>query len=266
MHQPVGFNNPQFPHHVYRLRKALYGLKQSSRAWNKHLRSWLVDLGFNQLHSEASCYIKLVNRSIIIIGWHVDDPNVDVVRVADEEGIARAVEHLVDLGHRDIAHVDGGDTLLAAARRRGYEQAMRRHDLRKRIRVISGGQSQLDGQGAARRLLAEGDLPSALVCYNDDVAFAAVVVLTQAGVDIPGQMSIIGFDNSDAAVLSPVSLTSVAQDPAQLASLAVERILARIDGRRVVSREVILEPELRVRESTQSRLGHNVLTKQEEVS
>jgi DNA-binding LacI/PurR family transcriptional regulator len=198
---------------------------------------------------------------IVAVGWHVDDPNVDVVRVADEEGIGLAVDHLVELGHRDIAHVDGGDTLISAARRRGYERAMRAHGLQRQARVVTGGQSQLDGQRAARRLLADGDLPTALVCYNDDTAVAAMGLLSRSGVEIPTRLSITGFDDSEAAALSPVGLTSVAQDPARLARLAVERIMARTEGRRVVGREVILEPQLRIRESTQSQLGHNVLTK-----
>lgn len=187
---------------------------------------------------------------IVAIGWHVDDPRVDVVLTSDGHGMSLAVDHLVGLGHRRITHVDGGDTLIAAARRLGYENAMRHHGLDEQIRVVEGGQSQLDGQRAARRLLADGDLPSALVSYNDDTAVGAMSLLAQSGVVIPEQLSITGFDDSEAAALAPVGLTSVAQDPALLARLAMDRVVARIEGRRVSDREVILEPELRVRGST----------------
>ena len=63
-------------------------------------------------------------------------------------------------------------------------------------------------------------------------------------------MSIVGWDDSEAAALSPVGLTSVAQQPDEMARLAVERIVARIEGRPVESREIVFEPELRVRQST----------------
>ena len=66
---------------------------------------------------------------LAVVGWHVDHPRVDVVRTDDERGIHAAVDHLVALGHRDIAHIDGGDTVIATARRCAYLAAMDRHGL-----------------------------------------------------------------------------------------------------------------------------------------
>ena len=140
--------------------------------------------------------------------------------------------------------------MIAAARREGYEKAMRDHALGAYIRVIPGGQSQLDGQRAARALLSEGDLPTALLAYNDDIAVAAMGLLAQQDIQVPGQLSIVGWDDGEVAALSPVPLTTVRQDPTELAQLAVERIVARIEGRRVEGHEIVLEPELRIRAST----------------
>lgn len=188
---------------------------------------------------------------LVVVGWHVDHSAVDVVRTSDEDGMSLAVNHLVELGHRRIAHLDGGgDSIIADSRREGYARAMRVRGLGADIRVVSGGQSQLDGQRAARHLLSQGDLPTALVAYNDDTAVAAMGLFAQAGVELPAQMSITGWDDSEAAALSPIGLTSVAQDPARMARAAVDRILARIEGRRIEMREIVLKPELRVRAST----------------
>ena len=187
---------------------------------------------------------------IAVVGWHVDDPAVDVVRTSDEHGMAQAVNHLVGLGHRRIAHIDGGATVIAEARREGYVKAMHDHALGPYIRVVPGGQSQLDGQRAVRTLLAEGDLPTALLAYNDDTAVAAMGLLAQRDIQVPGQLSIVGWDDGEVAALSPVGLTTVAQDPMEMAHLAVERIVARIEGRRVEGHEIVLEPQLRVRAST----------------
>jgi DNA-binding LacI/PurR family transcriptional regulator len=187
---------------------------------------------------------------VVVVGWDVDDPAVDVVRTSDQHGMARAVEHLTSLGHRRIAHLDGGDGLVAASRRQEYTKAMQAHGLNTEIRVVSGGHSQFDGQRAARALLAEGDLPTALIAFNDDTAVASMGVLDHEGVKVPGRMSIIGWDDSEAAALSPVGLTSIAQQPVALARLAVERVIARIDRRRVDGHQMVLEPELTVREST----------------
>jgi len=192
---------------------------------------------------------------VVVVGWHVKHPGVDVVRTSDETGMAVAVDHLVSLGHRRIAHLDGGETLIAVSRREAFVAAMSQHDLASQVRVVPGGQAQIDGQRAALRLLEEGDPPTALIAYNDDTALAAMGVFAQQGIGVPGDVSVIGWDDSQLAALSMVGLTSVIQEPAVLARLAVERVVARIHQRRVTERELILEPDLRVRASTRPPRG-----------
>jgi DNA-binding LacI/PurR family transcriptional regulator len=187
---------------------------------------------------------------LVVVGWHVDHPAVDVVRTSDEHGMDQAVSHLCRLGHRRIVHIDGGDSVIAAARRDGYAAAMRANGLSAEIRVVPGGQSQLDGQRAARSLLDGGDLPTALVTYNDDTAVAAMSLFTQQGVRVPDELSVVGWDDQEAAALSAVPLTTVAQQPTEMARLAVQRVVDRLDHRLVVDREIVLEPQLRVRSSS----------------
>jgi DNA-binding LacI/PurR family transcriptional regulator len=192
---------------------------------------------------------------IVVVGWHVDHPAVDSVRTSDEHGMRLAVDHLVELGHRRIAHIDGGSTLIAEARRKGYAKAMRAHGLDRYLRVVPGGQTQLDGQRAASVLLEDGALPTAIVAYNDDSAVGAMGLLAQRGLDVPQHLSVVGFDDSEAAQLSPIGLTSVAQEPDLLARLAVERMVDRIERRKPGRRDIVLEPELRVRRSSRAISG-----------
>ena len=187
---------------------------------------------------------------LAVVGWPVDHPLVDVVRTDDERGIEAAVDHLVALGHRDIAHIDGGDTVISAARRSAYFTAMERHGLSALARVVAGGQSQVDGLAGARLLCASDRPPTGLVAYNDDVAVAAIGVFAQHGIAVPEGISVIGYDDSSMAGLSPVPLTTIAQRPDELARLAVERMVARVEQRRIVDREIVLEAALRVRSST----------------
>ena len=187
---------------------------------------------------------------VVVVGWHVEDPAVDVVRTSDERGMRMAVDHLVKLGHRRIAHIDGGAGLIAVSRREGYATAMRAQGLAAEIRVIPGGQTQVDGQRAARALVDQGNLPTAVVAFNDDTAVAAMALLSQQGIDVPGRVSIIGWDDIEAAALASVGLTTVAQQPALMSRLAVERVVARIEGRRVEGHQIVLEPELVIRAST----------------
>lgn len=189
---------------------------------------------------------------VVVVGWHVDQPEVDVVRTSDETGMAAAVDHLVALGHRHIVHIDGGDMPIGASRAAAFGAAMRRHGLGDQIRVVPAGAAQIDGQRAARALLEQGELPTAVIAYNDDSATAALGVFAQQGIRVPEDISVIGWDDNQVAALSLVGLTSVVQEPITLARLAVERVIDRIYQRRVEDREIVLEPTLAIRASTAS--------------
>ena len=140
--------------------------------------------------------------------------------------------------------------MIGTSRRAAFVAAMTRHDLTSSMRVVSGGQAQVDGQRAARQLLEHDRLPTALIAYNDDTATAVMGVLAQQGIAVPDDISVVGWDDSEAAALSLVGLTSVVQQPAELARLAVARVVDRINRRRVGDREIVLQPDLRVRDST----------------
>jgi DNA-binding LacI/PurR family transcriptional regulator len=180
----------------------------------------------------------------------VKDPGVDVVRTSDDEGMRLAVDHLVDLGHRRIAHVDGGTGPVSGSRRRGYRAAMRRRGLEQDIHVVRGGISQEDGSSAARDLLAATTAPTAIIAYNDDVAAGLVESFGGAGVSVPERVSVVGWDDSSLARLPHVNLTTVRQDAEEMTRLAVERSVARIHDDPVTDREQVLSPSLVVRGST----------------
>jgi DNA-binding LacI/PurR family transcriptional regulator len=160
-----------------------------------------------------------------------------------------AVRYLVAAGHRRIAHIDGGSGMIALARRRAYLDAMAVRGLGQSAVVLEGGETQLEGQRAAMELLRAEPRPTAVIAYNDDVAVAAVAVLLQNGIRVPDDLSVIGWDDTDVASLSRVPLTTVAQQPAELASAAFDRLMQRIDGTVGDVGDIILEPALVIRES-----------------
>jgi DNA-binding LacI/PurR family transcriptional regulator len=182
------------------------------------------------------------------------DAGVDVVRVADDEGVALAVEHLVDLGHRAITYLDGGRTPIAAARRGGYTRAMRRLGLAGNLTVLPGDRTEESGARAARALLEAPKpataRPTAVITFNDRAAVGLLDALVRAGVDVPGTISVVGYDDSPLARLAHVDLTTVSQDTARLAEHAVAAVVERLDGGRTVHREVVLPPRLVVRGTT----------------
>ncbi|MFW0793207.1 LacI family DNA-binding transcriptional regulator [Gordonia sp. CPCC 205515] len=186
----------------------------------------------------------------VVIGRRISVGSVDVVRTNDGKGIAGMVDYLVELGHQRIVHVAGGTGVIAADRRTGFLRAMRRHGLVGDDAVIEAtGFTEDAGMAAARQLL-DGSLPTAVVCANDRLAVGVLDVLRRAGVEVPGQVSVTGYDDSILARLGHVDLTTVSQQPQAQADHAIDAVIGRLDGDRVDRSASTLTPELVVRSTT----------------
>lgn len=174
--------------------------------------------------------------------------------VADNEGgMCAAVEHLVALGHRKIGHVIGPlDNSLTHGREAGFRQAMNAHELSMRDDwIISGDFSLAAGQAAARVLLDMTDRPTAMVCDNDEMACGLMGGLIQAGLKVPEDIAVVGFDDIELSRHLTPALTTVHQPRRRIGKRAAEMLLARIEGQPVPGRE-IMPVELVVRASTES--------------
>ena len=187
---------------------------------------------------------------VVVIGRRVPSAAVDVVRAADDRGVAQAVGHLAGLGHRDIAFVDGGSGTIAADRRRGYRQAMRRRGFASHLRIIPGDHTEEAGILAAAVLTAGETTPTAVITSNDRCAVGLLDALARLGVAVPGAVSVVGYDDSALARLAHVDLTSVSQDARGQAGQAVTLAVERLENGRAAPREVVLTPHLVVRGTT----------------
>ena len=185
---------------------------------------------------------------VVVLARGVRSTAVDVIRTADADGLHQAVDHLVQLGHRSIAHIDGGRAPGAAERRRGYRDALRRHALDRNGRILSGGLTEEDGAAAARALLDEP--PTAVTVFNDRCATGVLDVLNHRGLRVPGDISVVGYDDSRLARLAHVNLTTIAQDTPTMTRLAVARAIDRIEGSTITHREIVVTPRLVVRGTT----------------
>jgi DNA-binding LacI/PurR family transcriptional regulator len=167
------------------------------------------------------------------------------------EGSRIAVEHLIGLGHRRIAHLDGGTATTAAARRKGYRMTMRDHGLSPV--VVPSEHTDTAGEKAVRALLARSgrtNRPTALFAGNDFNAFGAITALEEEGLRVPGDISVVGYDNTSLSGLRRVSLTTVDQPRHRMGRLAVEALLERVRGQRTEPARHLLQPALVVRETT----------------
>jgi DNA-binding LacI/PurR family transcriptional regulator len=187
---------------------------------------------------------------VILVGRRVTTDSVDVIRTADDKGLGLVVDHLVALGHHDIAHVDGGRHTISADRRRGYRTAMRRHHQDRHMLIMTGGSAEADGWRAAEELLQLDQLPTAVTAFNDHCALGIIDRLTRAGVGIPNVVSVAGYDNAPIAQFAAINLTTVSQEAPTQAQWAVRAAVERLEGVRQDARESVLEPRLIVRGST----------------
>lgn len=201
--------------------------------------------------AEQSCFEELEERAVVVVVAKPLSPsNFDSVRSADDSGVRQSVDHLIELGHREIYHIDGGSGPGSAIRRDAYRVEMDRHNLGDRTRVIAGAHDEASGVAAGHLMLDEGVLPTAVLAGNDRCALGLMDALDRAGIDVPGDVSIVGYDDSDLARLSRIDLTTVRQDVDALAENAVAFAVTRLEDVSAPASEMIVEPHLVVRGST----------------
>jgi len=186
---------------------------------------------------------------LVIVGRNVRGANADTVLINETHGTALVLDHLVGLGHERIAHVDGGSGAGGPQRRSAYVREMRARRLGRHTLVIGGDFTEEAGVNAAGELLLRPELPTAIFAANDMVAAGLLDGFDRARVDVPHDVSIVGYDNISIAHLAHVSLTTVDQPRTEMGRLALELLLDRIDNRR--PNEVrLIEPTLVVRSTT----------------
>ena len=174
----------------------------------------------------------------------------DTLVTDDSEGMSSLVRHLAELGHRDIALLGDADRRNVAARAKGYTEQMEALGLGEHLLYQPSEFLQSDGYDAMTELLGcRSRPPTAVVCMTDGQARGAVLAAMDAGLSVPGDISITGYDDSLHAVSGAPSLTTARLPRVAIGQTAVRLLEERLDGRDV-SAVVVLRPQLVVRDST----------------
>jgi DNA-binding LacI/PurR family transcriptional regulator len=174
----------------------------------------------------------------------------DSITNDDRMGARLAVDHLVSLGHRAIAHVDGGTGAGSPQRRSGFLRAMARHGLAASATVVRGAFTEDGGRDGVRTILSAGRRPTAVFVGNDLAAVGALDALDEHGLRVPHDVSLVGYDNIALAGLGHIDLTTIDQPRREMGVTAVELLLERRDGGRRDARHLVVPPSLVVRGST----------------
>jgi LacI family repressor for deo operon, udp, cdd, tsx, nupC, and nupG len=212
------------------------------------------------LHADTTAdpdrYRKLVARRlpIVLVNGYVTDVGAPFISTDDRAAGEMAVGHLAALGHRRIGLISGHTRYLPVQRKMaGYRAAMRS--------MLGASDQTLDdlvelslffgvegGQAAAARLLDKG--VSGIVCGSDLMALGAIRAVRQRGLKVPGDVSVVGYDNSTLMAFTDPPLTTVRQPVPQMAVAAVRALVDEIRGNPAPHSEYLFRPELIVRGST----------------
>ena len=187
---------------------------------------------------------------IVVTGRHLPAPQTYSLPIKDRLGATLAMRHLIGLGHRRIAFIAGSENHPDALERlAGYREALQEAHIAFEPRLVAQGDWQESGGLlATTQLLESGRAFTAVFCVNDQTAYGAYLALFRAGLKVPDDVSVVGFDDLPASSYSLPPLTSVRQSVRVLGERAAEAILALVCGRRPQ-----VEPpavELVVRDST----------------
>lgn len=192
---------------------------------------------------------------LVVLGRHGSSTEYDSVASDDFSGAGQVVDHLVALGHRRIAYINhttegtNDARLPEEVRVRGYVDAMIRHGLGDAIDIIQSQWSQEGGEESGRLILSRQERPTAVFAGCDVAAFGVLTTLWSAGIRVPAELSVVGFDNIFTTSLVPISVTTVDQSGLDMGADAGRLLLERIGGRTEAVNNVV-RPQLVARHTT----------------
>lgn len=193
---------------------------------------------------------------VVGIGLRTQPLVTDLVTSDTRAGAIAATRHLLDLGHMRIAYV--GSRNMASGRYRGYASAMQTAGTEPGPEsTFFGDLDKATGLVALRQFLAQPVPPTAVFAANDAIALGILQACHEAGVRIPDDLSVVGFDDIELAQHTSPALTTVAQPTTEMGEAAIDLLVARLRDEipEKEPRQLVLTSELRIRESTASADG-----------
>jgi DNA-binding LacI/PurR family transcriptional regulator len=206
--------------------------------------------------------IKVAARipTVVIAHHNVGDTNFDTVNNDDRLGATLVVQHLVGAGYKHIAFLSqeittGNEgTMVTSYRETGYRAAMQDAGLSRHVQVTYAGQTSREVQNAARHLLDARNRPDAIFCWTDFIALEVISAARELNLSVPGDLAIVGYDNTWYCDLAQNALTSIDQSGQVLGLQAARLLIERIKGREQAEHYVVT-PRLVARRSTLPRSG-----------
>lgn len=209
------------------------------------LNAWSTDVSVREL-GEANVPFVLVNGKI------TGEDEMPYVGVDNRGGVRKALEHLEELGHQRIGIINGRMTTTNAMERfQAYQEflAEKRFDFHPEW-VADGDFEEAGGYRACQKIFQAARLPSAILCACDLMAIGAVRALKEKGLSVPGNVSVVGFDNMEEALYHDPPLTTVSFSALDMGRKAAEKMLLHLSDEGLRDKVTVQSGELIVRQST----------------
>ena len=190
------------------------------------------------------------NIPVVLVETTQDNPYYSTINIDNENGVKEAIEYLVKLGHRKIGFI--GDTITTAVRLAGYKAALAQNNIEysDSLVCIDNARFEKGGYDKMLNLLNRKEKPTAVFCVNDTMAIGAVKAAKVKGLKIPDDISVIGFDDINIIPYLEVPLTTVRQPKGEVGNISVSVLMKMIKNKNSFMQNIVLKPELIVREST----------------
>lgn len=193
--------------------------------------------------------LKSMGFPVVTINANISE-KISSVCVENIKAVQKSVEYLISLGHQKFAFISGPmNHFNSLERLQGYKEILYESGLKVKKQWIAEGNWTIEsGYQCAGRIIESG-IPTAIFCSNDHMAAGAMKQIKEAGLLIPDDISVVGYDDSDVAKVTTPALSSVRQPLHKVGELAAEELIRLVGGEKPEARKIFLEAEIVKRES-----------------
>jgi DNA-binding LacI/PurR family transcriptional regulator len=201
-------------------------------------------------HVAATAALRHVPKDVPVVAVEGGKGPLPTVAVDQYLGATEATRHLLSLGHRTVGHIAGpSDWYEAQERERGWRDMLIAEG-REAPEMVRGDWSPRSGYEAAKRLIAKKTGVTALFVANDQMAIGALRALGEAGISVPRQVSLVGFDDIPEAEFFSPPLTTLRQEFSEVGRRSLELLLEQVEGAPRTRRRLVIPPQFVIRDST----------------
>jgi DNA-binding LacI/PurR family transcriptional regulator len=246
--------------HGYRLLMEAIRDPESADAYLDLAKSKRIDglLVINPLKGDVALRKIIESKFPILIFGSSGHPNENSIGTEEKEASCEATTHLLSLGHRRIAHISYAPLAYVPAQRRfdGYRKALTAANVSFNKNLFAEGDFTCEsGYLAARKILESGAKPTAVFAGNDTIALGAMAAAREAGLSIPEEFAVVGYDDIPAAAFACPPLTTVRSHALEQGKIAGEAVIDLVNGKEPGRKTSVVPLELVIRESCGGKIN-----------